>query len=390
MKICILGNYTFPSHCDVRAHLDADEAFRERQDHPHPWISNLAMGLASLGGNEVHVVMILPRLCRDHLITLEGVHFHLLCNTHKYARLATLFQSNAWKVRSVVRSLAPDVVHGHGRGPQGYWAVTSGFPHVITNHGQIREHYEALHATGWSTRYRFDLWRERRVNRRMRTCIGVSPNCVDDCRRFLPPDRVFLIDNAIHPLFFEERNVETTRNVVFAGNVSPLKNVLTLVQAVELLPEVTLDLVYVVADPAYLQQVRRYVDEHGLMDRVRFVGGLYQRALAERTARSMVMCLPSSYESFGLVLAEAMALGTAVVGAAVGGMTHVVDHGRTGLLVPPRDHEALAAAIGRVMNDDADTRRLVAAGRAEARERWHPAAVARKTMMVYQAAIDRT
>ena len=71
--------------------------------------------------------------------------------------------------------------------------------------------------------------------------------------------------------------------------------------------------------------------------------------------------LSSSWESFGLVVAEALAVGTPVISTAVGGVVEVLEEGRNGLLVPVGDHEALAAAIRRFFADAELQARLRAA-----------------------------
>ena len=69
-----------------------------------------------------------------------------------------------------------------------------------------------------------------------------------------------------------------------------------------------------------------------------------------------VFCISSDYEGTPLALFEAMASGKAIVSTAVDGCREVLEDGSTGLLVPPRDPEALAAALARVA-DDADAAR---------------------------------
>jgi glycosyltransferase involved in cell wall biosynthesis len=79
-----------------------------------------------------------------------------------------------------------------------------------------------------------------------------------------------------------------------------------------------------------------------------------------------LLVLPSEYEAFGLVLAEAMACGRPCVATHVGGVPEVVEHGRTGVLVPPRDPAALAGAINGLLADPETGRRMGEAGRARA------------------------
>ncbi len=94
----------------------------------------------------------------------------------------------------------------------------------------------------------------------------------------------------------------------------------------------------------------------GLDRRVRFLGvredALSILALADACA------LPSLYEGFGIVVLEAMALGVPVVASRAGGLPEVIRDGETGLLVPPADPAALAAALRRVVLDRALSRRI--------------------------------
>ncbi len=95
--------------------------------------------------------------------------------------------------------------------------------------------------------------------------------------------------------------------------------------------------------PAWEAEVRA----HGLSDRVQFSGTLADGDLVAAYHRSTMVVLPSltEAESFGMCLIEAMACGRPVVGSRVGGIPFVIGDGSDGLLVPPGDADALAAAI---------------------------------------------
>lgn len=83
-----------------------------------------------------------------------------------------------------------------------------------------------------------------------------------------------------------------------------------------------------------------------------------------------VFVLPSDCEPFGLVLIEAMARGVAVVATDAGGVPEIVEHGRTGLLVPPRDPAALADAIAHLLDHPQERRAMAEAGRTAVRQRF--------------------
>ena len=122
----------------------------------------------------------------------------------------------------------------------------------------------------------------------------------------------------------------------------------------------------------------------GVADRVRFMGQVDQAELPRwyRSADAVV-CTPW-YEPFGIVPLEAMGCGVPVVAAAVGGLRDtVVDEG-TGLLVPPFDADATAAAISRLFDDEELRSELGRAGRERVRTKYTWRQVARETAEVYE------
>lgn len=101
--------------------------------------------------------------------------------------------------------------------------------------------------------------------------------------------------------------------------------------------------------------------------RVEWLGRLDDAEKIARLKGADVFCAPSLHgESFGVVLIEAMAAGTAVVASALDGYRNVATDGVDAVLVPPGDVRALAEALRRVLDDADLSRRLVAAGQRRA------------------------
>jgi glycosyltransferase involved in cell wall biosynthesis len=118
--------------------------------------------------------------------------------------------------------------------------------------------------------------------------------------------------------------------------------------------------------------LERHAARLGLGDRVRFLGaGSREDVLTLFTAVDIVL-LTSAWENLPHTLLEALAVGTPVVATAVGGIPEVVADGGNGLLVPPRDVDAIAAAIERLARDDALRRALAQAARASVEELAEP------------------
>lgn len=125
----------------------------------------------------------------------------------------------------------------------------------------------------------------------------------------------------------------------------------------------------------YAARLPRLAAELGLDGRVRFTGHR-EDALGIIAAADATVHASLRGEPFGLVVAEAMALGRAVVASRCGAPVELVDHGRTGLLAAPGDPDALAAAMQTLVVDPGLRRRLGVAAAAEAGRRWTTEAMA--------------
>ncbi len=112
---------------------------------------------------------------------------------------------------------------------------------------------------------------------------------------------------------------------------------------------------------AYQAELERLVRELGLEDAVIFAGQQPDVPTIMRAVDAIL--LPSWEEPFGRVVAEGMAAGRPVIATTVGGPAETIADGRTGLLAPPKEPAAWAAAITRLLDDPAFARRLGAAGR---------------------------
>jgi glycosyltransferase involved in cell wall biosynthesis len=115
----------------------------------------------------------------------------------------------------------------------------------------------------------------------------------------------------------------------------------------------------------YAAEMKKLAADLGLEERMHFTGWRYQQAEMPAVYRSVdAVVLASSWpEPFGLVVLEAMAMGKPVIATNHGGPAEICVNGETAILVPPRDPDALAAAMIDLLRDPARARRLGAAGR---------------------------
>lgn len=124
----------------------------------------------------------------------------------------------------------------------------------------------------------------------------------------------------------------------------------------------------------------------GLGATVRWLGRVND--VAALLAAADVLVMPSRHEGLGVAALEAMAAGLPVIASRVGGLPEAVADGETGLLVPPGDPAALAAAIARLAADRPFARALGDAGAARVRARFTMAAMASATLAVYRRVVE--
>ena len=119
-------------------------------------------------------------------------------------------------------------------------------------------------------------------------------------------------------------------------------------------------------------ETRQLAAALGLQGRVHFDGGLPHEQMPQALSELDVFVAPSRQESFGVSVLEASACALPVVASAVGGLPEVVEHGVTGLLVPPANVAALAAALSTLADDPALRQAMGQAGRhmVQARYAW--------------------
>ena len=173
--------------------------------------------------------------------------------------------------------------------------------------------------------------------------------------------------------------------VLFVGRLNAQKGVADLIDAFA--RSTAPALLDIVGDGPDADGVRARALELGVGDRVRFHGALPGTALPTLYQHAGVVVLPSRDEGLGLVAVEAQLCGAPVIAYDSGGLRDVVQHDRTGLLVPPGERDALTAAIDAVLTTPALAGRLAEQGRVAALARFAPAAAAERYIQVYEQAI---
>jgi glycosyltransferase involved in cell wall biosynthesis len=162
--------------------------------------------------------------------------------------------------------------------------------------------------------------------------------------------------------------------LVFAGQLWEGKGPQVAMEAVALLRaqgrNVELDL-FGGGSSDFLAYLARLIADKGLAGAVRVRGSVARASLAEEYGRRDLFLFCSSWEEpFSQGLLEALSTGLPAVATSTGGTPEAIEEGRNGLLVPPGDAAAVAAAVARLMDDSSLYERLGRQAAADVRERW--------------------
>ncbi len=335
---------------------------------------------------------------REFRSPVDVLEFLLMC-TAAFPEPLTFSLRAAKVLRPRVRDF--DVVHDNQTLGYGLLALQrTGVPVVATVHHPItvdrRHDLEA--ASG--LRKRLTTWRwysflrmQSHVVRRLPAVLTVSESSrADIVRDFgVSPDRLTVVPVGVEVDVFRPPTLPRVpgRIVATASADVPVKGLVPLLEAVaKLRTERDVELV-VVGRPKPGGVAAAAIERLGIADAVRFVSGVSEPDLVELFGSAEVAVVPSLYEGFSLPAIETLACATPLVATTAGALPEVVGpDGVTALHVPPGDPEALAAAIGRVLDDPELAARLGAAGRARVVELYTWRAVAERTVEWYRSILE--
>jgi glycosyltransferase involved in cell wall biosynthesis len=262
---------------------------------------------------------------------------------------AALVRGYAAAVANVTRSMGADVVHAHVTNPGGAAAAIAKFvtrrPLVITEH---RGPFSACMTTARDrTLMKTALWLADAV-------VAVSTSLRDTMRTYGITRNIDVVPNVVDTdlfRFIERRSPEARPfRVLFVGRLNDeQKNLPSLIRSIASLQHKTTYTLTVVGDGKYRPIYQALSRELGIGSLCEFIPHLSPAALNEQFQSHNVFVLPSLGETFGCVLAEAIAAGCPVVATDCGGPRDIVNQD-TGLLVPMNDDAALQASIEAVCN----------------------------------------
>ena len=366
-----------------------------------------------LSGVEVAIVYV-----QQELLRYPGIRLHIVtCNegisepqTRVQGRLSITYLPRAglgritWHKREVaqivdaLRKIQPDIVHAHTSGLYAGAALACPFPSVLTVHGIAAG--EARLAEGWRQQLRgwLDAQYERWVMGRTQDLMLITPY-VEQVFQGIFQGRSYLVENACDRRFFDVPWRPVKGRLLFAGPVIPRKGVLPMLKALcqvrQTVPEAHIHIAGSLSSMSeYARACQDYAQAQGMGDAVSFLGHLTQERVLEEYGACEAFVLPSFQETAPMVIEQSMAVGMPSIATHAGGVPWMLEDGVTGWTLPvpataEGDSQALAEAILRVLEDPQGAKRMGQRAREEAERRFLPAAVAEKTLQVYEQVIAR-
>ncbi len=276
------------------------------------------------------------------------------------------------------------------------WPVLATLHHPIT----VDRDLDLAHTRSPLRRLTLHRWygflhMQMEVARRIPRLVTVSESSKRDIadQMGVDPARLHIVPVGVDPVVFRPLPGVARvpgRIMTTASADVPMKGLVHLLDALAKLRTERHDAhLVVIGRPKPKSPIPRRIEQLGLADAVTFVSGVTTEDIVERYAQAQVACVPSLYEGFSLPAVEAMACAVPVVGTTGGAVPEVIGRdGDTGLLVPPADPSALAAALGRALDDAALRDRIGAAGRKRVLARFTWRRTAEGTVDQYRALLE--
>lgn len=292
--------------------------------------------------------------------------------------------------RWLARRLASDpfdIVHVHGMRPLGATRRLP-VPTIFTNH-----------SSGFLARLKASHARRERTSallQHVRYLIGPSNELVEAARTLGYRGLAAMIPNGVDPKRFSpgpspvraSLGIGADEVVVLLARRLVEKNGVTWF-AKALAPLKSLDFRVVIAgDGDERERMHEILGENGMLERTMFLGAIPNVDMPGLFRAADLSILPSLAEATSIAGLEAMASGLPLIGTRVGGIPTILDDGVTGLLVPPRDADAMAQALRALIADGDMRRRMGAAARAKVEREFTWDVVVDQTIAVYRACLE--
>src|SRR5436190_3395719 len=345
----------------------------------------LLHGFENLPDAEVHVISCARVQMKSPEKLAPNIYFHSL-HVPKIGWMSTVYQGCIRAVRKKLKEIQPDIVHGQGTERDcAISAVGSGYPNVLTIHGNMRLIAKVNRVKPFSF-----LWFAARLEAlTIPRSDGVV--CITHYTQGAVADlakRTWVLPNAVDVSFFDVNarlSAEKPRLILCVGHICLRKNQNAFIRALDPLASgqkfEVLFLGHTSPGRAYddeflsLIQARPWCRHAGFADRESLRGYMSEAAM---------VALPSLEDNCPMVVLESMAAGLPVMAARVGGVPDLIEEGRTGIFCDPLNKVSMSEAVSKILTDPSKGRDMAERAKQEALARFHPKVIAQGHVRIYE------
>jgi glycogen(starch) synthase len=294
------------------------------------------------------------------------------------------------KFQQLLSDFDPDIVHFHDwhgahllEGLKRYSGVvvfTCHLPSVFNGYGEALADYRQRHRSEESLISYADavIANSKYTLRQLSALYSIHPK------------KKWVVANGVADVFYGSCTLVNREDLVLAaGRLVAQKGISNFVDACRLLSEWHPTTKFGIIGEGVLRlPLQSQIEDLGLSDRFEFPGYVNQKQLAYHFSRSKVVVVPSIYEPFGLVAAEAMACGSCVVASDTGGLREVVEHGHNGLLVEVGNANAIAEAVSHLLSKSESWTVLSHRSKLSAKERFLMEDCSSRYLKIYRTIVN--
>jgi len=255
------------------------------------------------------------------------------------------------RIHRLLKSIKPDVTHF-----QGLLGYTLGYnnKYISTIHGILEKDILFKGGLAKNVRRMVLVMVERVARARARNVIIINPYILDELKNQLPGKK-WDIRNPINPDFFSIKRDSSSKNILYIGRISSLKNVLEIIKnfkgILNVVPDAKLRLVGRYEDKQYYDECVEYVKSNVLDKSVVFIGGLNQNQIMDEFKHASCLVLMSNQEVAPMVISEALASGIPIVARNVGGVKYMINNDVDGYLIEANDNDSFINKVVKLLTE---------------------------------------
>jgi glycosyltransferase involved in cell wall biosynthesis len=349
----------------------------------------LMQGFALTPETEVHVVSCVREKVQSTPKLAPNIFFHSL-HVPKIGWMRTGYQGCIRATRKKLKEIQPEIVHGQGTEMDcGISAVLSGFPNVLTIHGNMR----LIALVNRSKPFSFQ-WLAARLERlTLPRSDGVV--CITHYTQQAVMDlaqRAWVVPNAVDASFFDVNArpaTETPARLLCVGVVCVRKNQNAFIRALDALAgKYKFELRFCGGASESAPYDREFFSLVKARPWCVYGGSASRQELKSLLRQATMLVLPSLEDNCPMTVLEAMAAGVPVVAARVGGLPDLIEDGKTGFFCDPLDPASMAAAIEKVLVHPFAAAEVARQANQCARVRFHPEVIARVHLQIYREVLS--